>query len=29
MGEPLLATWTVAGGLIAVVYSVGPIEDLG
>lgn len=25
--ESLLSTWTVAGGLIAVVYSVGPVKD--
>lgn len=27
LGESLLATWTVAGGLIAIVYSVGPVRD--
>jgi hypothetical protein len=27
LGESLLATWTVAGGLIALVYSVGAIKD--
>jgi hypothetical protein len=27
LGESLLATWTVAGGLIALVYSVGTVKD--
>jgi hypothetical protein len=27
LGESLVATWTVAGGLIAAVYSVGPVKD--
>jgi len=27
LGESLIATWTVAGGLIALVYSVGAIKD--
>lgn len=27
LGETLVATWTVAGGLIAVVYSVEPVRE--
>lgn len=27
LGESLVATWSVAGVLIAVVYSVGPVRD--
>jgi hypothetical protein len=27
LGDALLTTWTLAGGLIAVVFSVGPVED--
>jgi hypothetical protein len=27
LGESLIATWTVAGGLIALVYSVGTVRD--
>jgi hypothetical protein len=27
LGESLIATWAVAGGLIALVYSIGPIRD--
>jgi len=27
LGDALLTTWTVAGGLIAVVFSVGPVEE--
>jgi hypothetical protein len=27
LGESLVATWTVAGGLIALVYSVGGVTD--
>ncbi len=27
LGESLIATWTVAGGLIALVYSVGALRD--
>lgn len=27
LGESLVATWTVAGGLIALVYSIGGVTD--